>query len=371
MKLLLDGYIPNDIEYNLITMSMFYITEKGKKVNTHVVEVHVDSKEAKCAKELLSECWHQETFVKELEERSVGMLIDFIPNIQKGVMEVLTFCETLRRQTEFAGNTIAILIEGIGGLEVKINHNGSLASLADIVKKLKSNEGKPLISGIKPTKFTSDSGRYLFLTQKNVVTKLNRNSTTSSNLLQKMASWTHSASKECLSITSTRSNRNKLPRMQTVSAPSTLHLSQQSKPLPRHQLLPATHGTAPPLSNFPTRNADDTSLSPPSLGTTQTELTDERTEFQATMATMQDALCKKIQSIKDANDAKARQAETCIQQAEKMCIATQETIVKEYETFSENYNNILEAFTTLVAMSTWPKSNKTSVILTSSKQLAR
>jgi type II secretory pathway predicted ATPase ExeA len=65
------------------------------------------------------------------------------------------------------------------------------------------------------------------------------------------------------------------------------------------------------------------------------------------MATMQDALSKKIQSIKDANNAKARQAESCIQQAEKMDIATQETIVKEYETLSQNYNNILKAFTTL------------------------
>jgi hypothetical protein len=148
---------------------MTYITKKGKKVNTHVVEVHVDSKEAKRAKEVLSECWQQKSFAKELKEGSIGMLIDFIPNIQKGVMEVSTFCKTLCHQTEFAGNMIAISIEGIGGLEVKINHNGSLALLADIVKTLKSDEGKPLISGIKPTKVTSDSGRYLFLTQKNVV----------------------------------------------------------------------------------------------------------------------------------------------------------------------------------------------------------
>jgi hypothetical protein len=77
-------------------------------------------------------------------------------------MEVLTFRKTLRRQTEFAGNTIAISIEGIRGLEVKIDHNGSLALLADIVKKLKSDEGKLLISGIEPTKFTSDSRCYLF-----------------------------------------------------------------------------------------------------------------------------------------------------------------------------------------------------------------
>ncbi len=94
-------------------------------------------------------------------------------------------------------------------------------------------------------------------------------------------------------------------------------------------------------------NADNTSLSPPSLGTTQTELTGECTEFQATMATMQDTLSKKIQSIKDANDTKAHQAETRIQQAEKMYIAAQETIVKEYKTLSQNYNNVLEAFTNL------------------------
>ena len=62
---------------------------------------------------------------------------------------------------------------------------------------------------------------------------------------------------------------------------------------------------------------------------------------------MQDTFSKKIQSIKDANDAKARQAETRIQQAEKTYIAAQETIVKEYETLSQNYNNVLEAFTNL------------------------
>jgi hypothetical protein len=169
MKLLLDGYIPSDIEYNLIAMSMFYITQQGKKVNTHVVEVHVDSKEAKRAKELLSDCWHQETFVKELQECSVGMTINFILNIQKGVMEVSTYCETLHCQTEFVQSTIAISIEGIGGLKVEINQQGTLASLADLVKRLNNDSGKPLNSGIEPTKYMGNSGRYLFLTQKNVV----------------------------------------------------------------------------------------------------------------------------------------------------------------------------------------------------------
>jgi len=373
MKLLLDGYIPNDIEYNLITMSTFYITEKGKKVNTHVVEVHVDSKEAKRAKELLSECWHQETFVKELEERSVGMLIDFIPNIQKGVMEVSTFRETLRRQTEFTRNTIAISIEGIGGLEVEINYNGSLASLADIVKKLKSDEGKPLISGIEPTKFTSDSGRYLFLTQKNVV---NEAETKLDNLFETLAKngQLDTFSIEGMFIrrinqiqskkvaTHADSLRSKYaPPVATVQTPAPPSTPTRN-PWNRTATFKLSHENFPEMNDTPTRrhkdkkartetgvddNADDTSLSPPSLGTTQTELTDERTEFQATMTTMQDTLSKKIQSIKDANDEKARQAEIRIQQAEKTYIAAQETIVKEYETLSRNYNNVLEAFTTL------------------------
>jgi hypothetical protein len=373
MKLLLDGYIRNNIEYNLIMMSKFYITEKGKKVNTHVVEVHVDSKEAKCAKELLSECWHQETFVKALEEHSVGMLIDFIPNIQKGVTEVSTFRETLRRQTEFAGNTIAILIEGIGGLEVEINHNGSLASLADIVKKLKSDEGKPLISGIEPTKFTSDSGRYLFLTQKNVVNKAEQKL---DNLFETLAKngqldtfsikgmFIHCIkqiqSKQVATHADSFHSKYALP-VATVPAPATPSTPIRN-PWNRTATFKLSHENFPEMNDTPTHhhkdkkartetgtddNADDTSLSPPSLGTTQTELTDKCTEFQATMATMQDTLSKKIQSIKDANDAKARQAETRIQQAEKTYIAAQETIVKEYENISQNYNNVLEAFTNL------------------------
>jgi hypothetical protein len=209
MKLLLDGYIQNDIEYNLIMMSMFYITKKGKKVNTHVVEVHVDSNEAKRTKELLSECCHQETFTKELEECSLGKQIDFIPNIQKGIMEVLTFHKTLRCQAEFAGNMIAISIEGIGGLKVEINNQGSFASLADIVKKLKSDAGKHLISGIVLTKFMSESGPYLFLTQKNVVNEAEWKLDKLFETLAKSGQLDTLSIKECLSIAIIRSNQNK------------------------------------------------------------------------------------------------------------------------------------------------------------------
>jgi phage-related protein len=77
------------------------------------------------------------------------------------------------------------------------------------------------------------------------------------------------------------------------------------------------------------------------------ELTEERTEIQATLTNMQDSFTKRIQSIKDASEAKARLAETRIQEAEKTYIAAQETILKDFTTLTQNYNNILEAFSNL------------------------
>jgi hypothetical protein len=95
-------------------------------------------------------------------------------------------------------------------------------------------------------------------------------------------------------------------------------------------------------------NADDASLLHPSLGTTQTELTNKFTEFQATISTMQDTFTKKMQSIKDSSYSKARQVESRIQEAEqKTYISEQETILKEYAALSQNYNNVLEAFSYL------------------------
>jgi hypothetical protein len=134
MKELIDGVLP-DIEFNLITTSQFFITPQGKKVNTNVVELHVIADEASCAHELLSQAWLDTQFVEELDNHSVGMPIKFIPTIKKGVMEVSTFHECLHHQTEFAKNTIAISVDGIGGLEVEIMRQGMSNSLAPFVKK--------------------------------------------------------------------------------------------------------------------------------------------------------------------------------------------------------------------------------------------
>jgi hypothetical protein len=79
--------------------------------------------------------------------------------------------------------------------------------------------------------------------------------------------------------------------------------------------------------------------------------TDGRTKTEkdtyAKLCNMQDSFTKWIQSIKDANEAKVRLAKTHIQEAEKTYIMVQETILKEFTTLTQNYNNVLEAFSNL------------------------
>jgi hypothetical protein len=97
------------------------------------------------------------------------MPIMFIPMIKHGIMNVAMFHEALHQQHEFTINTIGMSIEGVAGLEVEIECNGEKVTLAKMILNLKDDKGKALFSGIKQTKFTNEYGRYLVLTQKNVI----------------------------------------------------------------------------------------------------------------------------------------------------------------------------------------------------------
>jgi hypothetical protein len=56
------------------------------------------------------------------------------------------------------------------------------------------------------------------------------------------------------------------------------------------------------MADATTIAADDDSLSPPSLGTTQTALTDECTEFQSTIVNLQSSFLKAFNEIKINGD---------------------------------------------------------------------
>jgi hypothetical protein len=360
-----------DIEFNLITTSQFYITPQGTKVNTNVVELHVAADEASRACENLSKAWLDTQFVEELDNCSVGMPMEFIPMIKKGVMEVSTFRECLRRQTEFAKSTIAISINGIGGLEVEVMCQSTSTSLAQLVKKLKSNKGKALFSGIEPTKYTGESGCYLFLTQKNVIDEGEKKL---DNLFETLAK---EGLLDTFGIEATCIHHINQVQSKAVSAYARSLKARFQPPVVEVQALrpapPPTrnawkcvpsltndHENFPELNSSPARHhkdkkqhtengsnestADDVSLLPPSIGTNQTELKDERTEI---VAHLQDTFLKQLQSIKDANKTKVKNTEARINQAEAAYNSAQQTILGEFQTITDKYTTVLDSFSHL------------------------
>jgi hypothetical protein len=113
MKLLLEDCLAG-IKFNLITTSQFYITPKNKKMKTSVVELHAEAKDAAKTHEHMAAAFeHDKAFIEALKERSVGMMIDFIPMIKRSLMEVNTFRECLRRQTEFAEKPLLYLSKAL------------------------------------------------------------------------------------------------------------------------------------------------------------------------------------------------------------------------------------------------------------------
>jgi hypothetical protein len=90
--------------------------------------------------------------------------------------------------------------------------------------------------------------------------------------------------------------------------------------------------------------ADDVSLLPPSIGTNQTELTDECTEI---VAHLQDPFMTQLQSIKDANKTKVKNTEAHIDQAEAAYNSAQQTILGKFQTITDKYTTVLDSFSRL------------------------
>jgi hypothetical protein len=288
------------------------------------------------------------------------MPIMFIPMVKRGVMNVATFREALRQQHEFAVNTIGMSIEGVAGLEVEIECNGKKVTLAKMILNFKDDKGKALFSGIKQTKFTNKYGRYLVLTQKNVI---DVSEAKFDELLLNLA------------------NEGKLDAFRVEGTFIRHHNQVQSRPLASYakklkaQFQPpvATVDVEPRrAATTQTRNAwhctptlkkgqdnipkiatpsrhhtlkkqrtkagsndtveDDSSLLPPSLGTTQTELMDERTEMQTTIANMQSTFSAELKKIKAQNEEFQKALEA---------------ILAEFTGTEEQYTQVLESFAKL------------------------
>jgi hypothetical protein len=376
MKALLDEPMQG-IEFNLYAVSQFYIDSKmKKKINTNVVEIHVPSSDADRARELLSIAWQHTPFLEELATHSVGMPIEFIPNIKRGVMKIDTFRKTLRLQHEFATKTLAISVKGIGGLEVEIDQRGTKITLANMIMKLTDDDGKPLFFGVEPTKLTHTDGCYLLLTKKDLIDKAEQKF---DNFIEELANQGHYDSFSmaghhihCINQVKSKSVSTHAQSLKArFGLPDVVRISTGNPPTPTRNAWKRTPTLKVTQENFPdlptpsrchidkrlhTENgssdattiaADDDSLSPPSLGMTQTALTDECTEFQSTIVNLQNSFSKAFNEIKINGDKRANEFETRIKEAEQAYVNAQMTMLTEFKTVMDKYNNVLESFTSL------------------------
>jgi hypothetical protein len=94
-------------------------------------------------------------------------------------------------------------------------------------------------------------------------------------------------------------------------------------------------------------SANDASLSPPSVGTTQTELTNERTEFQTTISNMQTSFAEELRKIKHDNDMIRQEMETRMKLTDTEYQSAQQSMLTEFKAIDTKYTTILESFSSL------------------------
>jgi hypothetical protein len=83
------------------------------------------------------------------------------------------------------------------------------------------------------------------------------------------------------------------------------------------------------------------------VSTTQTKLTDECTEFQATISNMQTSFADELHKIKQDNEKNRKATEERMKHSEQEYIKAQEAMLGEYKTINKKYTKMLESFSTL------------------------
>jgi len=144
-----------NIEFALIPTNQFFIND-NKCTNVSVIEVHVDAIHADDARI---------SMVDAMDDPDLAAQ-DFIPNIQKNIMSVETYCNALEQHCIWASDTRALSITGIKALEATFTHNNHEQTIADAFMNLTDSNDQPFFCSIKPTKLTDSEGCYLLLTSK-------------------------------------------------------------------------------------------------------------------------------------------------------------------------------------------------------------
>ena len=353
MKTLLDPYFPG-IEYTLVPVTQFYIKD-DEKYNVKVVELHVDAKFIDQARDNTAVAFMDPAFIQAATQGDTEALMDFIPNIKRGVMSVELYRATLEKHFEFCKNAIGVSINGLGSTDTTITQEGQVYTFIDSLATVQDSNGAAYFTSVEPTKTTDTEGRYILVTTKDKLTEAEKAFDKFASSLSN-AGYMQVFAKPGQTIR--RINYYKSKKMGTYAeglaakykVPTQIAVPKKDAPSPRRSAWKRMPQLKYDSANFPeiqakkTRTDDDASAR-----TAATALTDERTEFDSRMGTMKESFTAQLNAIKEAGQKKEASNAQRISQAEHTFTTAKDQMIQEYgnlqtsiDGIRSDYANILE-----------------------------
>jgi hypothetical protein len=155
------------IEVQLIVESDFYY-KNNVRFDTLVVKVQVNSDEANYARKLIAKAFFDENFLKDISNNYPKCALDFIPMIQKQVMDRDTYRAALDSHRKLSTNLTSISISGVNITDTPttVDYLGKLHSFPEMIATIKDSNGIPFFTSIEPTTRSESNGCFLLLTTK-------------------------------------------------------------------------------------------------------------------------------------------------------------------------------------------------------------
>jgi hypothetical protein len=155
------------VEVQLVVESDFYY-KNNVRFDTMVVKIQVDSDEADYARDLIAKAFFDEDFLADISNGNPKCQLDFIPSIQKQVMGRDAYRAALDSHRKLNANLISISISGVKLTDTptKVDYLGEPYTFPEMIMTIKDNNGIPYFTSIEPTTKSESEGRFLLLTTK-------------------------------------------------------------------------------------------------------------------------------------------------------------------------------------------------------------
>lgn len=354
-----------DIEIQLMVESDFYY--KGNiREETQVVKIQVDSKDADAARDKLSDAFYDPVFLEKMSKGDPDSKLDFIPFIQKGIIDRDTYRAALESHRNLNSKIRSIAISGINNSDEQITaeYMEKQCTFWEMLSSVKDPNDVPFFKSWEPTKFSDEVGRFLLLTTTDKIIAAE------AKLDEFLKYFDIKGYNDKLAIPGEKVRRTfaKPPTKfsQTFSGLSDRYkMSNDPTPAvsPRRRNVWKTK-RAPQFTydsdtDFPTLNQsngaakktrratnthDDTSVN-----TANTTNTDECTEFDSRMSSLTTDFQKKLNEIANASEQRSRVTAQKLQQAETQRAADNAQLLKIFENTQKRVDDAFDAISDLKA----------------------